>query len=338
MRSMSLIRRVLPLLGLAAFVIPALVTHLTGLGSASAETYPSRPVRVIVPFAAGGSADLLSRAVAHRLTEMWGKQFVVDNRPGGATIIATRIVAEANPDGYTIFLSPNALAANPALYRKLPYNTSRDLKPVVLIAALPLALGVNPSFKAKSIGELIEMAARQPGKLSYGAAGVGSGGHLAGEIFKSMAGKLKIVFVSYKGGNIAMADVIGNNIPLVVTGLPNLLPQKKAGRIKILAITDSQRSPVAKDIPTISETVPGYEFRNWSGFVVPSATPERLVRKINKDVNKLLDSSDTGGVRSYLEKLGFIVLGGTVEEFDRVIASDTKKFAKVIREAGIRPN
>lgn len=333
MRSIKPMVHVFLFLGLVAFFADS-----TGWHSAFAETYPDRPVRVVVPFAAGGTFDLVGRTVAQRLTEMWRQQVVVDNRPGGATIIATELVAKANADGHTIFLSPNALAANPALHKKLPYNTSRDLRPVVLIAAQPMALGAHPSFRANSIAELMEMAKAQPKKLSYGAAGVGSGGHLAGEIFKSMAGKLDIVFVSYKGGNIAMADVIGNHIPLVMTGLPNLLPQQRAGKIKILAITDSQRSPVAKEIPTISETVPGYEFRNWFGFVVPAGTPGQLIARINKDVNKLLNAGDSGNVRNYLQELGFIVLGGTVGEFTKVIKTDTEKFAKIIREAGIRPN
>lgn len=309
------------------------VGGLAGARPAYSETYPDRPVRLVVPFAAGGTFDLVGRVIAQKLTEIWHQQVVVDNRPGGGTIIATELVAKANPNGYTIFLSPNALAANPALHKNLPYNTSRDLEPVVLIAAQPMALGASPPFKANSIGELIEMAKAQRHKLSYGAAGVGSGGHLAGEIFKSMAGKLDIVFVSYKGGNIAMMDVIANQIPLVMTGLPNLLPYYRAGKIKILAITDSQRSPVAKEIPTISETVPGYEFRNWFGFVVPAGTPRRLVARINENVNTLLDSSK---VREDLEKLGFIVLGGTVKEFSRVIKTDTEKFSKIIRESGIR--
>lgn len=322
--------RILLLLGLVVSV-----ADLTGSCSAFAESYPARPVRVLVPFAAGGTFDLVGRIVARRLAEMWYQQVIVDNRPGGATTIATELVAKANPDGHTIFLSPNALAANPALLKNLPYNTSRDLKPVVLIAAQPMALGAHPSFRANSIGELIEIAKAQPKKLSYGAAGIGSGGHLAGEIFKSMAGKLDIVFVSYKGGNIAMMDVIANQIPLVMTGLPNLLPQLRAGKIKILAITDSQRSPAAKEIPTISETVPGYEFRNWFGFIVPAGTPGQLVGRINKDVNRVLDSED---IRQNLQEAGFIVLGGTVEEFARVIKTDTEKFSEVIREAGIRPN
>ncbi|MBI3067788.1 MAG: tripartite tricarboxylate transporter substrate binding protein [Betaproteobacteria bacterium] len=330
MRLIHALQRALLFLG---FVAPALQTM--GWDSALAQSYPRRPVRVVVPFAAGGTFDLVGRVVAGKLTEMWGQQVVVDNRPGGGTIIATEIVAKSNSDGYTIFLSPNALAANPALHKRLPYDTSRDLKPVVLIAAQPMALGAHPSFKANSIAELIEMAKAQPKKLSYGAAGVGSGGHLAGEIFKSMAGKLDVVFVSYKGGNIAMMDVMANQIPLVMTGLPNLLPHWKAGRIKILAITDSQRSPVAQEIPTISETVAGYEFRNWFGFVVPTGTPRQLIQRVNNDVNRVLGMKD---VRERLLGVGFIVIGGTVEEFLRVIKTDTAKFGKVIREAQIRVN
>lgn len=330
MRSVSLKVKALLLSGLVA-----LAAHSAGPRSAFAATYPDRPVRVVVPFSAGGTFDLVGRTVAQQLTEMWHQQVIVDNRPGGGTIIATELVAQANPDGYTILLSPNALAANPALHKKLPYNTRRDFAPSVLIAAQPMALGANPSFPANSIGDLIKMAKTHTQKLSYGAAGVGSGGYLAGEMFKSMAGKLDIVFVSYKGGNVAMMDVLGNQIPLVMTGLPNLLPYYRAGKIKILAITDSQRSPVAKEIPTIAETVPGYEYRNWFGFVVPAGTPPRVIGRINQDVNKVLESSK---VRDYLLNLGFVVLGGTAKDFNRVIAADTEKFARIIREAGIRPN
>lgn len=327
MRLVHALQRVLLFL---VFIAPALQTMRWD--TALAESYPKRPVRVVVPFAAGGTFDLVGRVVAGTLTEMWGQQVVVDNRPGGGTIIATEIVAKSNPDGYTILLSPNALAANPALHKRLPYDASRDLKPVVLIAAQPMALGAHPSFKANSMLELIQMAKAQPKKLSYGAAGVGSGGHLAAEIFKSMAGKLDIVFVSYKGGNIAMMDVMANQIPLVMTGLPNLLPYHKTGRIKILAITDSQRSPVAQEIPTISEAVPGYEFRNWFGFVVRAGTPKQLIERINNDVNRGLGMKD---VRERLLGLGYIVIGGTTEEFLNVIKKDTAKFAKVIREARI---
>ncbi len=300
--------------------------------AATAADFPTRPVRVVVPFAAGGTFDLVARVVAQKLGENWKQQVIVDNRAGGGTMIATEIVVKSTPDGHTLYLSPNALAANPALHKRLPYDTKRDLQPVVLVAAQPMALGAHPSFKASTIRELIDMAKASPGRLSYGTAGVGSGGHLAGEIFKSMAG-IDIVHVSYKGGNVAMVDVIANQIPLVMTGLPNLLPQHRAGRLKILAITDGKRSAVAKEIPAIGETVSGYEFRNWFGLVVAAGTPPAIVRQINREVNRILDVSD---VRQQLQDQGFDVIGGTSTEFERVVAADTAKFAKVIRDAGIK--
>lgn len=296
-----------------------------------ADNYPARPVRVIIPFAAGGTFDLIGRVVAQKLSDLWGQQVVPDNRPGGATIIATELVAKSSPDGYTMYLSPNSLAANPALHAQLPF-TQHDLQPVVLVAAQPMALGAHPSFKANSIRDLIDMAKASPGGVNYGTAGVGSGGYLAGEIFKSMAG-IDLTHISYKGGNVAMLEVMANQINLVMTGLPNLLPQLRAGKLKILAITDSKRSPVAKEIPAIAETVPGYEYRNWFGLVVARGTPASLVRRINADVNKVLDAGDT---RQRLLDQGFDVLGGTAEEFDRVIKTDTVKFAKVL--AGIKSN
>lgn len=299
--------------------------------SATADNYPSRPVRVIVPFAAGGTFDLVARTVSLRLTELWNQQVVVDNRPGGGTIIATDVTAKATPNGYTIYLSPNALAANPALHKKLPYDAARDLAPVVLIAAQPMALGTHPSFKAGSVKELLELAKLRPGSLSYGTAGIGSGGHLAGEILKAMAG-VDFTHISYKGGNVAMMDVVSNQIPLVMTGLPNLLPLHRAGRIRILGITSSRRSAVADQIPSISETVPGYDFKNWFGFVVPAGTPKTIVRKINSDVNTVLQTGDS---RQKLTAQGFDVFGGTPEEFDLQIKTDTRIFADVLRKSGI---
>ena len=299
--------------------------------AASAENYPNRPVRVIVPFAAGGTFDLVARVVSQRLTEMWNQQVVVDNRPGGATIIAAEMTAKATPNGYTIYLSPNSLAANPALHRKLPYDTTRDFAAAVLIAAQPMALGTNPQFKATTVKELLDMAKARPDALSYGTAGIGSGGHLAGELFKAMAG-VHITHVSYKGGNVAMMDVVSNQIPLVMTGLPNLLPLHRAGRIRILGITSAKRSAVAEDIPALGENVTGYDFKNWFGFVVPAATPKTVIQKINIDVNKVLDTGDT---RQKLTSQGFDVYGGTAEEFSATIKADTKIFADTLRKAGI---
>lgn len=312
------------------FII-ALLALVIAAPVAAAEGYPNRPVRVLVPFAAGGTFDLVARVVSQRLSELWGQQVVVDNRPGGGTIIATEITAKAAPNGYTIYLSPNALAANPALHKSLPYDTARDLAAVVLIAAQPMALGANPGFRAKSVRELLDLAKTQPESLSYGTAGIGSGGHLAGEIFKAMAG-IKITHISYKGGNVAMMDVVSNQIPLVMTGLPNLLPLQRAGRIRILGITSAKRSAVAGEIPALGETVAGYDFKNWFGFVVPAATPRTVIRKINTDVNKVLDTGDT---RQKLTSQGFDVYGGTPEEFNTTIKTDTRIFAETLRKAGI---
>jgi tripartite-type tricarboxylate transporter receptor subunit TctC len=305
---------------------------LLALPCAAAQHYPTKPVRVIVPFAAG-TFDLVARTVAQKLTDLWGQQVVVDNRPGGATLIATEMVARSQPDGYTLYLSPNALAANPALHRKLPYDAQKDLAPLVLVAAQPMAIGAHPSFPATGVRDLIQIAKAKPGALSYGTAGIGSGGHLAGEIFKSAAG-IDLVHVSYKSGGLAMADVLGNQIPLTVTGLPNLLPHHRNGRLKVLGITDARRSPVAQDIPTIGETVPGYEFRNWFGLVAPAGTPARVVQRINADVNKVLATPD---VRQRLEEQGFIVIGGSAAEFAKTLKDDTAKFADIIRRSGIQP-
>lgn len=297
----------------------------------NAENYPVRPVRVIVPFAAGGTFDLVARVVSQRLTELWNQQIVVDNRPGGATIIATEVTAKANPNGYTVYLSPNSLAANPALHKNLPYNAARDLTAVVLIAAQPMALGTHPGFKATTIKELLDIARARPGSLAYGTAGIGSGGHLAGEIFKAMS-RVDLTHISYKGGNVAMMDVVSNQIPLVMTGLPNLLPLHRAGRIRILGITSARRSAVAEQIPTLGETVAGYDFKNWFGFVVPAGTPKAVIHKINTGVNKVLDTGDT---RQKLSSQGFDVYGGTPEEFAATIKADTKTFADVLGKAGI---
>lgn len=316
------------------FIVNAALLALAVLpGPLHADNYPTRPVRVIIPFAAGGTFDLVGRVVAQKLGELWGQQVVADNRPGGATLIASELVAKSNPDGHTIYLSPNSLAANPSLHAKLPY-AQRDLQPVVLVAAQPMALGAHPTFKAKSIKELIDMAKAAPGGLNYGTAGIGSGGYLAGEIFKLAAG-IDVVHISYKGGNVAMIEVMANQINLVMTGLPNLLPQYKAGKLKILAVTDGKRSAVAKEIPAISETVPGYEFRNWFGLIVARGTPAPLIRRINADVNRILDTGDT---RQRLLDQGFEVIGGTTEEFDLVIREDTVKFAKVLKGAENRAN
>jgi tripartite-type tricarboxylate transporter receptor subunit TctC len=290
-----------------------------------------KSVRILVPFAAGGTFDTVARVTAQKLTENWGQQVIVENRAGGGTLIAADVVVRANPDGYTMYLSPNGLAAVPTLNPKVGLEIQKALAPVVLLAAQPMALGAHPTFGPGTIKELAQLARSKPGSLSYGTAGIASGGHLAGEMFKQAAG-LDIVHVSYKGGNVAMMDVVANQIPLVMTGLPNLLPLMKAGRIKILAITDSVRSPVAPAIPTIGETVPGYEFRNWFGIVVPVATPKPLIARLSADINKAIGAAD---VKQRLLDQGFVIIGGSPEEFAAVIRQDTRRFKDAITRAGI---
>lgn len=297
-----------------------------------ANDYPKRSVRILVPFSAGGTFDTVARTVAQKLGDAWGQQVIVDNRPGGATIIATELVAKAAPDGYTLYLSPNSLAANPALHKKLPYDAQKDLQPIALLAAQPMALGAHPTVPASNIRQLVDLAKADPDKFSYGTAGIGSGGHLAGEILKKMAG-VRIAHVSYKGGNLAMMEVIANQIPLVMTGLPNLLPHARAGKLKILGITDAERSPAAPDIPCIGETVAGYSFRNWFGLVAPANTPEPVIARVNTDVNKVLERDD---VRKRLLDQGFVIIGGSPRDFARTLREDTDMFGQVLRVAGIR--
>ena len=315
-------------------IIACVICCFCAAPGARAGSYPERPLHLIVPFAAGGTFDLVARVTAEKLSEVCGQSVVVDNRPGGATFIAEELAARAPPDGYTLYLSPNALAANPALYKQMPVDAQRDLTPVILLASQPMALGASLSFAAHSIKDVIKIAKADPGKLTYGAAGVGSGGWLAGELFKSAA-EANIVSVPYKGGNVAMMDVMANRIPLVMTGLPNLLPFMKTRQLNILGITEATRSPIAPEIPTIGETVPGYEFRNWFGILVPTGTPRNIIARLNADYNKVLESAD---VKQRLTNVGFVLIGGTPNEFASVIAKDTWKFKRVIAQSGITIN
>jgi tripartite-type tricarboxylate transporter receptor subunit TctC len=312
-------------------IIACMICCVCAVPSARADSYPDRPLHVIVPFAAGGTFDLVARVTAEKLSEVCGQNVVVDNRPGGATFIATELAARARPDGYTLYLSPNALAANPALYKRMPVDGQRALTPVILLASQPMALGAGLSFAAQSIKDVVRIAKARPGKLMYGAAGVGSGGWLAGELLNSEA-DIDIGSVPYKGGNQAMMDVMANRIPLVMTGLPNLLPFMKARRLKILGITEATRSPIAPEIPTIGETIPGYEFRNWFGILVPTGTPARIITRLNADYNKVLESAD---VKEHLINAGFGLIGGTPDEFASVIAKDTQKFKRLVAKSGV---
>ena len=316
------------------------VTILTALAVAlfhqfaAAQNYPTRTVRVIVPYAAGGNTDFTARTVGAKLSDMWKQQVVVDNRPGGGTNIGSQLAAEAPPDGYTLFMGGASNAVNMTLYAKPPYNTLRDFQAVVWCVQGAALLAAHPSLPVKNLRELIALAKARPGDLNFGSAGLGSSNHMAGELFKMMA-NINIVHVPYKGNTPSITDAIAGNVEMVFSGVPALIPHMKSGRLRGIAISSLQRFAAVPDIPTFDESgVKGYEASNWFGLMAQSKVPADIVRKVNADVNKVLAGSD---VRGRFDKSGLITKGGTTEEFDRFIRAEIDKYRKVIQKAGVKP-
>lgn len=301
------------------------------LGPVSAQNYPTRPIRLVIPFATGGTFDYVGRVVSPALAERLGQQLVVDNRPGGGTILATEIVAKASADGYTLLLGSNVLAINPSLRKKLPYDTAKDLIPIALLATQAFAIGASPSFPANSVQELISIAKSKPGQIVFGTAGVGSTGHIAAELFMSMA-KVKLIHVGYKSGGQSVAAVLSGEIPLLVTGLPNVYAHMKAGRMKILGITESSRSEIAPEVAAVAEALPGYEFSNWFGILAPAGTPKTILARLETELLTTLQRPD---VRKRLLERGFGIVGASAREFASIIRSDTAKYARVVKDARI---
>lgn len=298
-----------------------------------AQNWPARTVRIIVPYAAGGNTDYTARTVAAKVTEMWGQQVVVDNRPGGGTNIGSELAATAAPDGYTLFMGGASNAINMTLYAKPPYNTARDFQPVVWCVQGAALLAAHPSLPAKNVKELIALAKARPGQLNYGHAGLGSSNHMAGELLKYMAG-INIVHVPYKGNTPSITDAIAGNVEMVFSGVPALVPHIKSGRLRPIAISSLERFPAVPDIPTFHESgVKGYEASNWFGLMAPSKVPKDIVNKVNADVNKALAMKD---VRERFDRDGLITKGGTIEEFGKFIRAETEKYANVIKKAGIK--
>ncbi len=267
----------------------------------AAQSFPNKPVRLIVPQAPGGGADLLARVIAQNLGEKWAQQVVVDNRPGAGTIIATDLAAKSVPDGYTLMMGNIALAVNPALHGKLPYDAIRDLTPIIQIVNLPTVLAVSTALPANSPSELLTLAKKSSSRLSFGSSGNGSNGHIAGEMYS----------------------------------LASVMPHVHAGKLKALAVTDSKRSSHAPNIPTIGETLPGVEINNWLGILGPAGIQASLADRLNRDV---LAATRVPQVRERLSSQGFDIQGGTRAEFAQLIRSDTGKYTKVIREAGLKAN
>lgn len=313
--------------------LAAVLCLLAWAASAGSQSYPLRPIRLVIPFAPAGTFDYVGRVIAPVLTESLGQQVVVDNRPGGGTILATEIVTRASPDGYTLLLGSNVLSINPSIKKKLSYNTERDLVPIALLATQAFAIGASTSFSANSVENLISIARTRPREIAFGSAGLGSTGHIAAELFMSMA-KVSMIHVGYKSGGQSVAAVLGNEVPIVFTGLPNVYRHMKAGRVKILGITELARSEFAPEIPTVAETLPGYEFSNWFGVLAPGGTPPAVLARIERELLKALEKPD---VRKRLLENGFGIVGAPSQGFASVLKTDIQKYAKIIKDAGIEP-
>ena len=316
------------------FVPCVIATLLLSPIGAYAQTYPDRPVRMVVPFAAGaGSNDIMARLTAQKLSESFRQQVVVDNRPGASGIIGCDIVAKAQPDGYTVLMMSLTLTVNPSMFKKLPFDTERDLVPVTMVASAPLMLVVHPSVPAKSVAELIAYAKANPAKLNFGSGGPGATPHLAGEMFKMFAG-VQMTHVPYKGGAPALADLVGGQIQLMLENIPGTLPFVKAGRLRALAVTDKKRSPAVPDLPTLDEAgLKGYELLGWNGLFFPRGTATPVVTKLYRETRQALLLPD---IKERLAQMGAAGVGNTPEQFAAFIKAEIKKWAKVVTAAGIR--
>jgi tripartite-type tricarboxylate transporter receptor subunit TctC len=299
---------------------------------ARAQAYPSRPVRIIVGFPPGGSTDILARLMAPWLSERLGQPFVIENRPGGGTNIATEAVVRAAPDGYTLLLTATPNAVNATLYDRLNFNFMRDIAPVASLMRGPNVMVVNPSFSAKSVPEFIAYAKANPGKINMASSGNGAGPHLSGELFKMMTGT-DLLHVPYRGGSPALTDLIGGQVQLMFATIASSIEYVRVGRLRALAVTSANRSLALPDIPTVADFVPGYEVSDWFGIAAPMNTPADIVEKLNKAINAALVDPKT---RARLEDLGGMILGGSPADFGKLISEETEKWAKVVKFAGIK--
>lgn len=314
--------------------ITAALFALAPVAAASAaDSYPSRPIRFIIPFTPGGNTDVLGRLLALKLTETFGQQVVVDNRPGAGGTLGVEQAAKATPDGYTIVMGTfgSVLVAN-ALYKRLAYDPQRDLAPVVLVSTPPGLLVVTPSLQVKSVQELVAYANAHPGKLNYASSGAGTWNHLFGELFNAVA-KVKIVHVPYKGAAPAVTDLMGGQVQTMFSPFPPALPQVRAGKLRALAVSAAKRSGLLPDLPTVAESgLPGYAAESWFAVLAPARTPPAVVSRLNTELNRALQLPD---VKASLAADGAEPAGGTPEELARSIREGGAKWGKLVRELGV---
>jgi tripartite-type tricarboxylate transporter receptor subunit TctC len=300
--------------------------------AALAQTYPAKPVRLVAPFAPGGGSDFIARLMAQKLAERMGQQVVVENRPGAGGNLGAESVVRAPADGYTILLTPASYTVNPALYR-LAFDPIADITPIIQLSQGPFVVAVHPSVPAKTLKELVAVAAKAPDKLSYASSGNGSIVHLATEYFLDTA-KVKIVHIPYKGSGPALNDTVAGNVQLVFGSVAAALQYVRSGRLRALAVTTAQRIPAAPDVPTVAEAgYPGYEVINWHGLAGPKGMPREAVARLNREANEALKSPD---VEKILAADGLTAAGGTPERFEAIIRSETVRWAKVVKQAGVK--
>ncbi len=315
-----------------ARVITLASAALVSVAAQAQNTYPTRPVRMIVAQTAGGNSDMVARAYAQRLTERLGQQVVVDNRGGGSGIVATELVAHAQPDGYTLLLAPTAHAINPSLFAKLPYDTQRDVKPISLLGIGYNILVVSQNHAARTVRDLMTSAKARPGKLTYASSGTAGASHLTGELFCVMAG-IEVLHVAYKGAPASLTALVGGEIDFTFSSMASTLPLVRSGRVRALGVSSPERWPSMPDIPTVAEAgVPGYESSSWQGFFGPAKLPAALVSQLHRAVAAIAKLPD---MHKRLSNEGLLPQGTTPEAFEKFIAVEIAKWAKVTKAAGI---
>jgi tripartite-type tricarboxylate transporter receptor subunit TctC len=316
------------------FAVIAAMVGVCAAVPALAQNYPTKPIRLVVPFAPGGGNDIVARFVAQRLGEAFGHSAVVDNRPGAGSTLGTDLVAKSLSDGYTLLVTHNAIAINQTLYPKLPYDTVRDFAQVIEVGATTNTLVVNPNVPARSVKELIALAKSKPGSLNYGSTGAGGTSMLAMEYFRLETGT-SIVHIPYKGTAPALTDLVAGQVQCMISALPGTIPFINSKRVVALATTGKKRSVFAKDLPTLDEAgVKGYEFDTWYGVHAPAKTPKAIITKLNDAINKTLARTD---VRQQLTNQGIEAVGGTPEEFAQFVRSEVQKMGKIIKASGAKP-
>jgi len=309
-----------------------LASILLAASSAQAQ-YPSKPIRIVVPFAAGGTSDILARAIGPRITEAWGQPVVVENRTGANGNVGADFVAKSAPDGYTMLLSDvGALAINPSVYPDMPFDPARDFSPIVMVSYSPHVLAVHPSLPVKDVKELIAYARANPGKLNFANSGTGGAPHLAGVEFAARTG-VQWAYIPYKGGSAAVTDVIAGNANVLFNGMLATYPSVKAGRLKGLAVSSAQRVPSAPELPTVAETLPGFETGSYQGVLAAAGTPREIVAKLNSELVRILNTNE---MKEFLAKQGTEVRAGPPEALGSFIVSEKARWAKVVKENGIK--